>query len=127
MCCTRKQVPLQIAWTKTVHSLQRHIMGSTTTHQTPNAIQIILIHLGEYIDEILNPGLTYMAVSRAATIRDLGHTIIIPQKYTNSAIYFRAGLFPADINSYSTVDQYVEENQQTTWVGYLDSQLENRK
>jgi hypothetical protein len=67
MCCTRKQIPLQIAWAKTIHSLQGHNAG------TPNAIQRIVIHLGERTDETLNPGLTYEAVSRATTIGDLGH------------------------------------------------------
>ena len=43
MCCTRKQIPLQIAWAKTIHSLQGHNAGPTAEHQTPNAIQRIVI------------------------------------------------------------------------------------
>jgi hypothetical protein len=35
-CCTRKQIPLQIAWAKTIHSLQGHNAGPTAKHQTPN-------------------------------------------------------------------------------------------
>jgi hypothetical protein len=62
MCCTRKQIPLQIAWAKTIHSLQGHNAGPTAKHQTPNAIQRITIYLGERKDETLNPGLTYVVV-----------------------------------------------------------------
>jgi hypothetical protein len=55
------------------HSLQGHNAGPTAKHQTPNAIKRIVIHLGEQTDETLNPGITYVAVSRAKTIGDLGH------------------------------------------------------
>jgi hypothetical protein len=78
MCCARKQIPLQIAWAKTIHSLQGHNTGPTTEHQTPNTIQRILIHLGERTYETLNPGLTYVAVSRETPIGDLGHIMSIP-------------------------------------------------
>jgi hypothetical protein len=36
MWCTRKQIPLQIAWAKTIHSLQGHNTGPAAKHQTPN-------------------------------------------------------------------------------------------
>jgi hypothetical protein len=97
MCCTRKQISLQIAWAKTIHSLQGHNAGPTAKHQTPNAIQRIVIHLGERIDETLNPGLTYVVVSRAKIIGDLGHMMSIPWKCMNSALYFRAASFTAGI------------------------------
>jgi hypothetical protein len=50
MCCTRKQIPLQIAWAKTIHSLHGHNAGPNAKHQTPNDIQRIVIHLGENTD-----------------------------------------------------------------------------
>jgi hypothetical protein len=125
MCCTRKKSPLQIAWAKTIHSLQGHNAGPTAKHQTPNDIQRIVIHLGEQTDETQNPGLTDVAVSRATTIGDLGHTTSIPRKCMNSDIYFRAASFPAGIkiltHSYSTGDEYVNVKQRTAWVAYLDA------
>jgi hypothetical protein len=129
MCCTRKQIPLQIAWAKTIHSLQGHNAGPTAENQTPNAIQRIVIHLGERKDETLNPGLTYVAVSRATTIGDLGHMMSIPRKCMNSGLYFRAASFPAGIkiltHSNSTGDEHVKVKQRTAWVAYLDAQQEH--
>jgi hypothetical protein len=80
MCCTRRHIPLQIAWAKNIHSLQVRNASPTAKHQTPNAIQRILIHLGEWTYETLNPGLTYVEVSRATTIGDLGHITSITRK-----------------------------------------------
>jgi hypothetical protein len=114
-CCTRKQIPLQIVWAKTIHSLQGHNSGPTAKHQTPNGIQRIIIHLGERTDEKLNPGLTYVAMSRATTIGDLGHMMSISRKCMNSALYFRAASFTAGIkrltHSNSTGDEYVKVKQ----------------
>jgi hypothetical protein len=128
MCCTRKQIPLQIAWTKTTHSLQGYNASPTAKHQTPNAIQRIVIYLGERTDEMLNPGLTYIAMSRATAIGDLGHMTSIPRKCMNSALYFRAPSFPACIKilnpSYFTGDEYVKVKQRTAWVAYLDARQE---
>jgi hypothetical protein len=121
-------MPLQIAWAKTIHSLQGHNAGPTAKHQTPNDIQRIVINLGERTDETLNPGLTYVAVSRATSIGDLGHMMSIPRKCMNSALYFRAASFPACIkiltHSNSTGDEYIRVKQQMTWVTYLDARQE---
>jgi hypothetical protein len=129
MCCTRKQIPLQIAWTKTIHSLQGHNAGPTAKHQTPNAIQRIVIHLGERTYEALNPGLKYVAVSRATAIGDMGHMTSIPRKYMNSALYFREASFPTGIkrltHSYSNGDEYVKVKQRTTWIAYLDARKDH--
>jgi hypothetical protein len=128
MCCTRKQRPLQIAWAKTINSLQGHNAGPTAKHQTPNAIQRIVIHLGERTDETINPGFMYVAVSRATTIGDLGHITSIPQKCMNSVLYFRAAFFPVGIkrltHSYSTGYEYVRVKHRTAWVAYLDDRQE---
>jgi hypothetical protein len=101
-----------MAWAKKNHSLQGHNSGPTEKHQTPNDIQRIVIHLGEGTDETLNQGITYVAVSRATTIGDLGHMASIPRKCMNSALYFRAASFPAGIKRlahyYSTGDEYVK-------------------
>jgi hypothetical protein len=112
MCCTRKKIPLQISWTKTIHSLQGYNPGPTAKHQTPNAIQRIVIHLGGRTGETINQGLIYAAVSRATPIKDFGHITSIPRKCMNSALYFRAASFPAGIkrltHSNSTGDKYIK-------------------
>jgi hypothetical protein len=80
MCCTIKQIPLHIAWAKTMHSLNGHNAGPTAKYQTPNDIQRIVIHLGEQTDETLNLGLICVTVSRTTTSGDLGHMMSIPLK-----------------------------------------------
>jgi hypothetical protein len=91
------------------------VQPKTTNHQTPNAIQRIVIHLGEQTDETLNPGLTYVAVSRTSTIGDLGHMMSIPRKCMSSALYVRVASFPAGIkrltHSNSNGDEYVKVKQ----------------
>jgi hypothetical protein len=96
-CRTRKQIPLHIAWAKTIHSVQGHTAGPAAANQTPNAIQIIIIHLGERTYEALNPGLTYVTISRATTIGCLVHMITIPRNCMTSAIFFLGGTFPSCI------------------------------
>jgi hypothetical protein len=77
---------------------------------------------------MLNPGLAYVAVSRATTIGDLGHMTSIPRKCMNSALYFTVISFPAGIkrltHSYSTGDEYVKVKKSTAWVAYLDARQE---
>jgi hypothetical protein len=75
---------------KKIHSVQGHSAGPAAAKKTPNAIQRIIIHLGDIKYEALNPGLTYVAISRATTIGRLGHMTTIPMKCMNSAIYFLA-------------------------------------
>jgi hypothetical protein len=78
MCCTRKQILLQITCSKTIHSLQGHNAGPTAKHQIPSAIKRIVIHLGEQTDKTLSPGFMHVVVSRSTPIGDLGHMMSIP-------------------------------------------------
>ena len=131
MCCTRKQIPLQIAWAKTIHSIQGHNAGPTAANQSPNAIQRIIVHLGERKYEALNPGLTYVAISRATTIGCLGHMTTIPKKCLNSAIYFLGGSFPNGIkcltHSNSSKEEYIRVKKRSAWVAHLDEQKKKTK
>jgi hypothetical protein len=82
---------------KKIHYVQGHNAGPTAATQTPNAIQRIVIHLGDRTYEALNPGLTYVAISRATTIGCLGHMTEVPKKCMNSVIYFLGGTFLSNI------------------------------
>jgi hypothetical protein len=126
-CCTRRQVPLQIAWAKIVHSVQGHNAGPTGPNQSPNDIQAIVCDLGTRNCETLNPGMSYVATSRATTIGDCGTGEVIPRKYTDSAIYFKAGTFPTRLkcltHSHKGVE-YKRVQERTAWILYLDRQQE---
>jgi hypothetical protein len=93
-------------------------------NRTPNAIQIISEHLGDRKHEDLNPGLTYMAISRATTIGCLVHMATISKKCMNSAIYFLGGTFPSGIkcltHAYSKKEDYIKLNRRSAWVAYLE-------
>jgi hypothetical protein len=129
MCCSRQQIPLQLAWAKTVHSLQGHNAGPTGKNQTVNSIQRLVIHLGDRINETLNPGLSYVAISRGTTLGDCGSHHQIPEMCLNSAIYFRSGSFPKNIqcltHSPLTKKEYVKVKERSAWVAYLDKKQHN--
>jgi hypothetical protein len=95
---TREQIHIHISSAKIIHSVQGHDAGPTAANQKHNAIQRLMIHLGDRTCEALNPGLTYVPISRATTIGCLGHIETIPKKCMNSAIYFQGGTFPIGIN-----------------------------
>jgi hypothetical protein len=75
----------------------------------------------------LNPGMSFVATSRATAIGDCGTGEVIPRKCTNSAIYFKAGTFPTGLkcltHSYKGVE-YKRVQEHTSWVSYLDRQQE---
>jgi hypothetical protein len=48
-CCTRRHVPLQIAWAKKIHSVQGHNAEPTGPNQSTNDIQAIVCDLGKRI------------------------------------------------------------------------------
>jgi hypothetical protein len=123
---TRTQIPLHIAWTKTIHSVQGHSAGQTPANQTHYAIKINSIQLGERKHESMKPGPSYMVISRATTIRCLGHMATIPNKCMKSEIYFESGTFPSSTKCithvYSKKEEYIKVKKCSAWVASLDKQ-----
>jgi hypothetical protein len=81
--------------------------------------------LGTRNCETLNPGMYYVATSRATTIGDCGTREVIPRKCTNSVMYFIAGTFPTGLKYLTHSDKGVEYKrvqESTYWVSYLDRQ-----
>ena len=67
--CTRKYIPLTLAFGKTVHTFQGQSVGPVKEGQPPNAIQYIIVDPGERGFEGMNPGLFYTILSRITTLR----------------------------------------------------------
>ena len=65
--CTRKYIPLTLAFGKTVHTFQGQNVGPVKEGQTPNATQYIIVDPGERSFEGNNPGLFYTILSRITT------------------------------------------------------------
>jgi hypothetical protein len=130
-CCTRKQIPLQVAWAKTIHSVQGNNAGPTAANQTPNAIQRISVHIGDRKYEAFSPGLTCVAISRATTIRRLGHMATLPITCMISAIYFLGGTFPSGIkclkHTYFNKEEYNKFKKHAVWISHLDKYKKKTK
>ena len=75
-CCTRKFIPLTLAFGKTVHTFQGQNAGPVDDDKPPNAVQRIICDPGTRAFEGINIGLFYTILSRATTIREY---IYIPQ------------------------------------------------
>lgn len=67
-CCTRTQIPLALAFAKTIHTLQGLSIGPTKTDQRKNSIQYLVASIGSKTAETRWPGLTYVVCSRSTTI-----------------------------------------------------------
>ena len=72
--CSRKYIPLTLAFGKTVHTFQGQSVGPVKEGQPPNAIQYIIVDPGERGFEGMNPGLFYTILSRITTLRAIYFT-----------------------------------------------------
>jgi hypothetical protein len=79
-CCTRKFIPLVLAWASTIHKLQGCTFGRTAPGEPPNPGTKLIMDLGNAAAEKRCPGLAYVAVSRG---NSTGKGDMM-----NSAIYF---------------------------------------
>ena len=128
-CCERCQIPLTIAWAETIHTCQVMNIGFTKEVKLPNAAVRAIIDFGNRSMEARCPGLTYCGISRGTTIGKVGESLSIPPKSLDSAIYFRAGTFPENIQdltiSLNTMEEYKKVIARNNWVEYLKTRETN--
>lgn len=118
MCCERQLIPLRLAFALTVHRCQGLSAGTTKEGQPPNAIQRIVLDVGQRGFEALCPGTAYTGFSRATT---LGGSNVM-----ESALFFIGeNLNPSRLMNMS---QYTKQNKtllrirrRNNWVSLLTS------
>lgn len=69
-CCKAVYCPLALSFAKTCHTFQGQSAGPVNQGQQPNAVDRVVVDPGDRKFEGSNPGLLYMAVSRATTLGD---------------------------------------------------------
>ena len=119
MCCVRRFVPLSLAWASTIHKAQGTEAGKTEPPRPPNPCCRIIVELGDMSDEKRNPGLTYVAMSRA---NSLGKGDIM-----ESALYFK-GKFTLDGLKKMTKKQGTNElidkcKRRGNWIKHLEKNV----
>lgn len=67
-CCKVTFCPLELSFGKTLHTFQGQSAGPVNPGQQENAVRRIVVDPGDKTFEGKNPGLLYMAVSRATTM-----------------------------------------------------------
>jgi hypothetical protein len=114
--CTRKYMPLTLAFGKTIHTFQGQNVGPVNKGQTENAIQYIIVDPGERGFEGNNPGLFYTILSRITT---LGNKL----KDMDPAIYFTGKNMNKNRISFLALDKknkpYKKAEKRMNWVNYL--------
>ena len=94
-CCKATFCPLALSFSKTLHTFQGQSAGPVNQgQQQPNAVDRVFVDPGDKKFESGNPGLLYMAVSRATTLGENTSSSTTtgapspPSKSQLSAIYF---------------------------------------
>ena len=67
-CCSVTHCPLQLAFGMTLHTFQGQAAGPTAPGQPKNSVDTVIVDPGTNKFEGNNPGLLYMAASRATTM-----------------------------------------------------------
>ena len=80
-CCERKNIPLQLAFGKTIHTFQGQTAGVSKPGQPENQFKRIIVDPGDRKFESHNIGTFYMLLSRITTLGD-------PEDIMPSSIYF---------------------------------------
>ena len=87
-CCKATHCPLTLSFAKTLHTFQGQSAGPVNQGQQPNAVDRVFVDPGDKKFESGNPGLLYMAVSRATTLGEGTSRAANSSPNLNSAIYF---------------------------------------
>ena len=131
MCCTRKFMPLILAYGKTVHTFQGQNAGPVDPGKHPNAVQRIICDPGTRQFEGTNIGLFYTILSRATTLGPVGDDKPSEKKFKGSAIYFigknmnRARI--TKITKQANGTPYIKVQKRTKWVSFLRKRIKHKK
>ena len=128
-CCLVTFCPLVPSWATTIHKFQGFEAGFDKNDQ----FQHLIIDLGDIKSEQQQPGILYVAMSRAKTIEDMTNDTPNPR---NSAVYWTgSGMSKNRVLHGSTKKQIHTQGQERVnclkikkrdnWVKYLTQQCKN--
>jgi AAA domain len=123
-CCTRKYIPLSLAYGRTIHTFQGQTVGPTQPGRPENPVKRIIVDPGSRGFEGNNVGLFYTAMSRATTIGN-------PNDKMSSAIYFDGLHFSQKRITNLTKEQsgrlFKKAQLRQNWVKYMKENNRKRK
>ena len=116
-CCRMTQIPLRLAFAKTIHTFQGANVGPMPTGSPQNMIQSIVVDPGNRGFEGNNPGLFYTLASRGTTLGDQSNNL-------SSALFFTGKNMNPDrirnITKGCNGHKYTKILKRERWVGYLE-------
>jgi hypothetical protein len=116
-CCRMTQIPLRLAFAKTIHTFQGSNVGPMPPGSPPNMIQSIVVDPGNRGFEGNNPGLFYTLASR-------GTTLGVESDNLSSALYFTGkNMNPERIRNITKGYKgykYTKILKREQWVRYLE-------
>lgn len=111
-CCSRRFVPLTLAFARSIHKFQGLSAGPTDEGQIPNIFKYLIVDPGNKLREANCPGLLYTAVSRATTLGN--------EHGKDSAMYFLEGTVNREkftkITSKVDGTPYVRVKERSGWL-----------
>ena len=123
-CCRRKQIPLGLAFGKTLHTMQGANVGKAKPGQAKNAFEYGMFNLGGERTEERFTGATYTALSRATTLGNDSDNL-------SSALYFFGEYCPPcrfqHINISKTGKIYKRYQDRARWINYLHRNTKTNK
>jgi len=119
-CCKVTYCPLVPAWATTIHKFQGFEAGFDETDQFKH----LIVDPGDLTTELQNPGILYVALSRAKTIGTVSSNTLHPK---DSAIYWTgSGICTTRVLNITqkrkpdgTMTNCLKVNKRQEWVDYL--------